>query len=41
MCPVTVIDPTKADDDPRLITMIFDPETGADFLTFLRKRKAA
>ena len=41
MCPVTIIDPSRDDDDPRLITTIFDPETGADFLKFLRKRKAA
>lgn len=41
MCPVTIIDPTKDDDDPRLITTIFSPEVAADFLTFLRKRKAA
>lgn len=41
MCPVTVIDPSRDDDDPRLITTIFSPEIAADFLTFLRKRKAA
>ena len=41
MCPVTIIDPSRSDDDPRLITTIFEPETGADFLTFLRRRKAA
>jgi hypothetical protein len=40
MCPVTVIDPRFADDDPRLITTIFSPEMGADFLTWLRKKAA-
>lgn len=38
VCPVTIIDPQYADDDPRLITTIFDPEEGADFLTFKRKK---
>lgn len=38
VCPVTIIDPRFADDDPRLVTTIFDPETAADFLTFLRQR---
>lgn len=41
VCPVTILDPSKADDDPRLITTIFDPEEGAGYLTFKRKRKAA
>lgn len=36
---VTVIDPRWPDDDPRLITVLHDVETAADFLTFLRKRK--
>lgn len=36
---VTVIDPTRADDSPGLVTVFFDVETGADFLRFLRKRK--
>lgn len=40
-CPVVVIDPSREDNDPRLITTIFDCETGADFVKFLRKRKAA
>jgi hypothetical protein len=39
--PVTIIQPQYADDDPRLVTVIYDPEQGADYLTFLRKRKAA
>jgi hypothetical protein len=40
-CPVTVIQPQYADDDNRLVTVFFDPETAADFLVWLRKRKAA
>ena len=30
-----------ADDDPRLIHTCFDPEQGADYLTWLRRKKAA
>ena len=41
VAPVTVIQPQYADDDNRLVTVFFDPETAADFLTWLRKRKAA
>jgi len=33
---MTVIDPTKADDDPDLVTTFFSPEKGADYLTWLR-----
>ena len=40
VCPVTVIQPQYGDDDNRLVTVFMDPETGADFLTWLRKRKA-
>ena len=36
-CPVTIIDPQYADDDPRLITTIFDPFEAADYLTYKRK----
>lgn len=36
---VTIIQPQYADDDNRLITVIQDVETGADFLKFLRKKK--
>ena len=36
-CPVTVIDPRRKDDDPRLITTIFHPETGSQYITYLRK----
>ena len=39
VCPVTIVDPRRDDHDPRQITTIFDPETGADFLRFLRRRK--
>jgi DNA-binding transcriptional ArsR family regulator len=35
---VTIIDPQYEDDDPKLITTIYDTEMGADFLTFLRKK---
>ena len=37
VCPVTIIDPQYADDDPRLITTIFDPFEAADYLTYKRK----
>lgn len=36
---VTIIDPTRDDDDPRLIHTCFDVEQGADYLRWLRKRK--
>lgn len=39
VCPVTILDPAYADDDPRCVTTIFDPERAAEFLTWLRKRK--
>jgi hypothetical protein len=35
-CPVTIIDPRYADDDNRLITTIFHPEEGAQFLDYKR-----
>lgn len=38
-CPVTIINPEYADNDPRLVTFIPDTETAADYLTFLRARK--
>lgn len=41
MCPVTIIRPEFADDDPRLVTTFFDPEEAAEYLTYLRSRKAA
>lgn len=37
--PVTIINPQYAHNDPRFVTTIFDPETGADFLKFLRRKK--
>ena len=36
-CPVTIIDPRYDDDDNRLITTIFNPEKGAEYLNYLRK----
>ena len=39
MCPVTIIDPQYEDSDPRLITTIFDPYEGADYLTWKRSKK--
>jgi hypothetical protein len=40
VAPVTIIRPQFADDDNRLITVVFDAESGADYLTWLRKRKS-
>lgn len=40
VCPVTVIRPQFADDDNRLVTVFYDPETGAEFLKWLRTRKS-
>lgn len=37
-CPVTIIDPQYADDDPRLVTTVFEPNEGRDYLTWKRKR---
>jgi hypothetical protein len=37
--PVTIIDPQYADDDNRLITTIFNPYEGAEYLTWKRSRK--
>lgn len=36
---VTIIDPSKADDDVGCITVIHDVEMAADFLTFLRRKR--
>jgi hypothetical protein len=41
MCPVTIIDPKYDDNDPRLVTTIFDPYEGADYLTWKRSKKSA
>ena len=38
-CPVTIIDPQYNDDDNRLITTIFDPEEGSEYLTWKRNKK--
>lgn len=40
ICPVVVVRPQFADDDNRLLTTFFEPETAAEFLTWLRKRKS-
>ena len=37
VCPVTIIDPQFADNDPRLITTIFDPLEAAEYLKYKRK----
>jgi len=39
-CPVTIIDPRKSSDSPSFVTTCFDPEEGADRLTWLRARKS-
>jgi hypothetical protein len=39
-CPIAVIQPDAADDSTRLVTIFHDVETGAEFLTHLRKRKS-
>ncbi len=41
VCPVTIIDGKYEDNDPRLVTTIFDPGEAAEFLTWKRSRKAA
>lgn len=41
VAPVTIIDPSQPDESNRLVTVFLDPEEGADYLTFRRKRKAA
>jgi hypothetical protein len=40
VCPVFVVRPQFEDDDARLVQVFFEPETAADFLRFLRKRKS-
>jgi hypothetical protein len=40
VCPTLVFRPSYADDDPRFITTLFDPETGADYLTWARSKKS-
>tara|TARA_B100000959_G_scaffold146425_1_gene153746 strand:- start:292 stop:1347 length:1056 start_codon:yes stop_codon:yes gene_type:complete len=41
MCPVTIIDPQYEDNDPRLVTTIFDPFEAAEFLTWKRQKWAS
>jgi hypothetical protein len=36
--PVTIINPDEPDDSTRCVHVIFDPEEGAEYLTWLRKR---
>lgn len=38
---VTVIDPERTDADPGLVTVFLDPEMGADFLQWLRRKRRA
>jgi transposase-like protein len=40
VAPVTVIDPEQPDDSAKCVTVFFDPEEGAEYLTFKRKRWA-
>jgi hypothetical protein len=40
VAPVVIIRSQFADSDNRLLTVIYDPETAADFLKFLRKKKS-
>lgn len=40
VCPVVIVRPQFADDDNRLLTPFLEPETAAQFLTWLRKRKS-
>jgi hypothetical protein len=37
-CPVTIIDPKYDDDDNRLITTIFNPEEGCEYLKYKRNK---
>ncbi|MCR5881184.1 hypothetical protein [Phenylobacterium sp. J367] len=36
-----VIDPRRPDTDPELVKHFYEPEAGADYLAFLRRKKAA
>lgn len=38
VAPVTIFDDRYADDDPRAVVVIFDPEEGADYLTWKRAK---
>ena len=39
-CPVTIIDPQYDDDDPRLVTTIFEHYEGRDYLLWKRSKKS-
>jgi len=39
-CPVVIVQPDQPDDSAKLLTVFQDTATGADFLTWLRKRKS-
>jgi hypothetical protein len=39
-CALAVIDPSLPQEHPGLIQMFWDPEQGADYLTFLRRRQS-
>lgn len=41
MAPVTIVSPQYADDDPRLLTTIFDPEEACEYLTWKRYRRTS
>ncbi len=38
VCPVAIIDPEESDDSTRCIHVVFDPDEGADYLTWKRKK---
>lgn len=38
VAPVTIIDPSEPDDSVRCVTVMLDPEEGADYLTWKRNR---
>jgi hypothetical protein len=40
VCPVVVVRPQYPDDDPRMLTPFLEPETAADWLAFIRKKKS-
>lgn len=40
VAPTIIIRPQFADDDTRLLTVFYEPETAADFLRFLRRKKS-
>ena len=40
VCPIVVVRPRFDDDDARFLTVHFDPESGIDYLSWLRGRKS-